>query len=98
MNSVVQAATTHRVVLFVDWQNVYKGCRETFDLKGKFHTHGQVNPVEVGRRIVAKYVPGTNRTLAEVRVYTGRQTLGRTPRPMPLTCDSALSGRRAASL
>jgi uncharacterized LabA/DUF88 family protein len=62
----------HQVVLFIDWQNVYKGSRETFDLKSKFHTQGQVNPVEVGRRIVGKYVPGAKRSLAEVRVYTGR--------------------------
>jgi hypothetical protein len=37
-----------------------------------FHTHGQVDPAAMGRRIVAKYVPAPKRSLAEVRVYTGR--------------------------
>jgi hypothetical protein len=35
----------HRVALFLDWQNVYRGAREAFGLNSKFHTAGQIYPV-----------------------------------------------------
>jgi uncharacterized LabA/DUF88 family protein len=62
----------HRVVLFMDWQNVYMGARDVFGLGGKFHAAGQVYPTTLGQRIVSKYVPEAKRELSEVRIYSGR--------------------------
>lgn len=34
-----------RVVVFLDWQNVYNGAREMFCTRQAPHWHGQVDPV-----------------------------------------------------
>jgi uncharacterized LabA/DUF88 family protein len=63
---------TVRLVLFMDWQNVYQGARECFGFGSKFHTFGQVNPVALGERIAGRYSARGKRELSQVRIYTGR--------------------------
>ena len=59
-----------RVAIFLDYQNVYKGAREAFDLLGDPSRYGQVDPLSVGRLITARHPDETH--LAAVRVYRGR--------------------------
>lgn len=56
------------LVVFVDYQNVKEDARRAFFRRDAFHTKGQFDPLNYGRRICAKK-PGRN--LKEVRVYTG---------------------------
>jgi hypothetical protein len=39
-----------RLALFIDYQNVYMRCRESFRLNGDDATEGQIDPLKVGRR------------------------------------------------
>lgn len=59
-----------RVVVFLDWQNVYKGARETFCAVGSPHWEGQVDPVKLARRLAAD--SPYDRVLHQVRIYRGR--------------------------
>jgi uncharacterized LabA/DUF88 family protein len=62
---------TDRVVLFVDYQNVYRGARDCFHAEPSTpHVAGQTNPVLVGEHIVA--TSPFDRVLEGVRVYRGR--------------------------
>jgi uncharacterized LabA/DUF88 family protein len=59
-----------RVVLFVDYQNVYKGAREAFHSQLDPAWAGQVDPLKLGKLITSR---GTgDRELQEVRLYRGR--------------------------
>ncbi len=72
-----------RLVLFVDAQNMYKGARETFFGNTGFHGHCQFHPSKLGE-LIAKKNPfgheGEDRTLTEVRVYSGRADSSKDPR------------------
>jgi uncharacterized LabA/DUF88 family protein len=57
-----------RVVVFMDWQNVYRRGRDAFGLAEGPHTDGQVDPVALAHRLAARK-PG--RELVQVRVYRG---------------------------
>lgn len=54
-----------RVVVFIDYQNVYRNARRAFAPPGEFHTHGQINPKAIGLDLAA------GRDLREVRIYRG---------------------------
>jgi len=58
-----------RVVLFIDYQNTYKGAREAFFAPGDSHHCGQFNPRKLGE-LVANDSP-YDRELTEVRIYRG---------------------------
>jgi uncharacterized LabA/DUF88 family protein len=61
---------TDRLMLFVDYQNVYRGARDCFHPEPSVHhVAGQVVPVLVGEHIVATDSP--DRELVGVRVYRG---------------------------
>ena len=60
----------HRVVVFLDWQNVYKGARETYCAFGAPHWQGQVDPVALGEHLAAD--SPFDRELHEVRIYRGQ--------------------------
>jgi hypothetical protein len=62
--------TSARVVVFLDYQNVYKGAREEFGLLGDPSRHGQIDPLNLSELIVAKHPDDTR--LEAVRVYRGR--------------------------
>ncbi|MGH8835720.1 MAG: NYN domain-containing protein [Actinomycetes bacterium] len=59
-----------RVIVFLDWQNVYMGARETFCTLAAPHWEGQVNPVQLAQHLTddSPY----DRTLNQVRIYRGR--------------------------
>jgi uncharacterized LabA/DUF88 family protein len=59
-----------RVVVFLDWQNVYKGAREAFCTLNAPHWHGQVDPVGLAQHL-ADDSPFSRR-LHQVRIYRGQ--------------------------
>lgn len=68
-----------RVVVFVDYQNVYRRARDAFHTHGVDpHWCGQVDPMRLARHLVAdsKY----DRSLQEVRVYRGLPANTRDPK------------------
>ena len=69
-----------RVVVFLDYQNVYMGARDAFYPYGSAPQDGQVDPHRLGELIVAKAPLDFNRELGEVRVYRGQPDSGKDPR------------------
>ncbi|CAN7390283.1 NYN domain-containing protein [Microbacterium sp. LjRoot45] len=59
-----------RVIVFLDWQNVYMRARESFHSPHDPHFKGQVNPLDLGLDLAARGRDG-ERDLLEVRVYRG---------------------------
>jgi uncharacterized LabA/DUF88 family protein len=60
---------TDRVVLFVDYQNIYMSARSLFHASGVRHWNGQVDPHAVGRLLVER--SPFDRVLTGVRIYRG---------------------------
>lgn len=58
-----------RVIVFLDWQNVYKGAREAFCALHAPHWQGQVDPVALAQHLVAD--SPFDRQLHQVRIYRG---------------------------
>lgn len=69
---------TDRVVVFLDWQNVYGGAREAFCGYGAPHWEGQVHPLALGRLIAAD--SPFDRQLRQVRIYRGQPDSTRDPK------------------
>lgn len=69
---------TGRVVVFLDWQNVYKGAREAFCSFRAPHWEGQVHPLALGQLIAAD--SPFDRRLHQVRIYRGQPDASRDPR------------------
>jgi uncharacterized LabA/DUF88 family protein len=67
-----------RVVVFLDWQNVYKGAREAFCGYGAPHWAGQVRPLALGQLIAAD--SPFDRRLHQVRIYRGQPDATRDPK------------------
>jgi uncharacterized LabA/DUF88 family protein len=71
---------SQRTIVFIDSQNTYKGARETFFIpEGAVVPHGpgyhgQFHPLKIGELLVSRHPVGVSadRTLVEVRIYTGR--------------------------
>ena len=59
-----------RVVVFLDYQNVYNGAREAFGLLGHPSRYGQIDPLRLAELIVARHPDETR--LAGVRLYRER--------------------------
>jgi uncharacterized LabA/DUF88 family protein len=66
-----------RTVLFLDYQNVYRGARETFHGNQGYASTGQIDPMRLGRLLVTK---SRDRELTEVRVYRGVQEATKQPK------------------
>ena len=62
-----------RVALFIDYQNTYMAARDAFaDTTDRYdYTFGQVDPVALGERILAKRPSERNSELVAVRIYRG---------------------------
>jgi uncharacterized LabA/DUF88 family protein len=60
-----------RVVVFLDWQNVYRRARAAFGLEADAHMAGQVNPVGLARLLTSRVPDGQ---LHQVRIYRGIPT------------------------
>jgi len=68
-----------RVMLFLDYQNVYRGARRTFvDESIAHHSHGQIHPVRLGELLVETST--FDRILEGVRVYRGQPDATRDPK------------------
>ncbi|NAS24766.1 NYN domain-containing protein [Herbidospora sp. NEAU-GS84] len=68
-----------RVILFLDYQNVYKGARETFHEPSLAPGRdGQIDPLRLGTWLIenSRY----ERELTEVRIYRGRPSASRDPK------------------
>jgi hypothetical protein len=88
---------TRRVVLFLDYQNVYKGARETFHQHWEPSQYGQIDPMKLGLLLVERN-PGRNgRTLAGVRVYRGQPDSSREPRAYGANLRQCSSWERAGA-
>ena len=77
-----------RVVLFVDYQNVYSSARRTFHANSGPGRLGQTWPLAMGELICAKAQLPSNRLLEQVRVYRG------VPSPRQDRTGSAASRRQ----
>lgn len=77
-----------RVVLFVDYQNVYSSARRAFHANAGPGRLGQTWPLAIGDLICAKARPPGDRRLEQVRVYRG------VPSPRQDRTGSAASRRQ----
>lgn len=73
---------TTRVVVFIDYQNVYRCACDHFGWNGHHHTKGQVLPGKLARLLCMQQPPGAGpgRQLQEVRVYRGIPSNTKDPR------------------
>lgn len=67
-----------KVVVFLDYQNVYMGAREAFRPFGSPSQDGQVDPLKLGELLAAK--SPFDRDLVGVRVYRGQPDSQKDPR------------------
>jgi hypothetical protein len=67
-----------RVVVFLDYQNVYRGARGCLHDDWAPHTSGQIDPLKLGLHLAAD--SPYPRELAQVRVYRGRPDATRDPK------------------
>ena len=70
---------TKRVVVFIDYQNVYRSARETFHSSTGSHWVGQINPRALGSLII-DLDNDTDRVLKEVRIYRGLPSNSQDPK------------------
>ncbi len=66
-----------RVVVFLDYQNVYRGARDSFHQWDDPPQEGQIDPVPLSELLVAR--SPFDRELTEVRIYRGRPDSLRDP-------------------
>ncbi len=67
-----------RVILFLDYPNVYKSAREAFHAHTACRWAGQIDPFKLGELISARGL--VSRELKEVRVYRGRPDSAKDPK------------------
>jgi len=60
-----------RVVVFLDYQNVYHGARRAFFRDGASKRLGHVNALALGQLIASRGPEGSHRVLQQVRIYRG---------------------------
>jgi len=73
----VNGSAAQRVVVFLDYQNVYHRARDAFCVRDAAAREGQVDPLALGHLLTGR-VPGG--CLAGVRLYRGRPSERRNPR------------------
>lgn len=64
VDKIPEKPETLRVVVFIDGQNFYNDCKRVFG-------HGETHPHLLAQELCSSAVGGPNRTLQEVRFYTG---------------------------
>jgi uncharacterized LabA/DUF88 family protein len=69
-----------RVVVFLDYQNVYMGARDAFHGFGADPQAGQIDPHPLGDLLARRGPANVDRELAEIRVYRGQPDSARDPR------------------
>lgn len=68
---------TERVIVFLDWQNVYMRAREAFHQLSDPPSKGQVDPVDLAHVLSDDHAhrhPDTTFELTQIRIYRGRPT------------------------
>jgi uncharacterized LabA/DUF88 family protein len=70
---------TERMVVFIDWQNLYKGARDAFHQGHGPRLLGNVRPLRLAQRLL-ELTRGRRRVLVGVRVYRGQPDPTRDPR------------------
>ncbi|BCB79051.1 hypothetical protein Pflav_054610 [Phytohabitans flavus] len=79
-------------MLFIDYQNVYRGARECFHPEADAPSiAGQISPILLGEHIVA--TSPFDRELAGVHIYRGRPDATRDPRGTQLVHGKSRRGR-----
>jgi len=73
----VSPSASRRVVVFLDYQNVYHCARESFPSRAARASQGQVDPLALGLLIAGRV---SQAELVGVRVYRGRPSQRRDPR------------------
>jgi uncharacterized LabA/DUF88 family protein len=69
------------VVVLLDWQNIYNGARQAFDLYDGGHIAGNVDPLKLALGLAGAADPtDRRRELQEVRIYRGKPDNARDPR------------------
>lgn len=64
--------TPKRVIVFCDWQNIYRRAREAnFSDSGSPSDVGQVVPLDLGELLAERGPAGEERVLEQVRIYRG---------------------------
>lgn len=72
---------TQRLFAFIDAQNMYRGARRAFFAADAPSRFGQFHPGALGQLIAARRTDGRgDRTLAGVRIYTGRPDAAMDPK------------------
>src|SRR6266516_16387 len=69
-----------RTVLFLDYQNVYKGARETFHERWEASLYGQIDPMKLGRLLVERNPGRDGRQLTGVHIYRGQPDSSKDPK------------------
>jgi hypothetical protein len=69
-----------RVVVFIDYQNVYEDFRRAFVTGTLLPTHGQFHPIRLGQLLADRGPDFEAWRLSGVRVYTGHPAPNRNPR------------------
>jgi uncharacterized LabA/DUF88 family protein len=82
-----------RVVVFLDWQNVYKGAREAFCAIGASHWQGQVDPVALAQHLAGD--SPFDRKLHQVRIYRGQPDATRDPKSYAASLRQTTSWRQS---
>jgi uncharacterized LabA/DUF88 family protein len=67
-----------RVMVFLDYQNVYQGARHTFGFDGSPFWHGQFRPDLLGEHLAAD--SPRDRDLVQVRIYRGMPAYSADPK------------------
>jgi uncharacterized LabA/DUF88 family protein len=81
MTGASPASEPLSVAVLIDWQNVYNGARDAFDLRSEGHIAGNVDPIKLGAGLAGAPDPtGRRRQLSEIRVYRGKPDNARDPR------------------
>jgi uncharacterized LabA/DUF88 family protein len=73
----VPGVPSGRLVVFLDYQNVYSGARYAFHPYHAAHTDGQIDPARLAELLASKGI--RNRELTEIRIYRGRPDTTRDP-------------------
>ena len=76
-----------RTIVFMDYQNLYKGAREAFGWQNEAGHYGNFRPISLGRVLTRE----TDRALEQVRVYSG------VPTPRHDARGNAIMQRRLAT-
>ena len=89
-----------RLVLFIDYQNAYRGARQAFGEDGDHHVVGQFDPLKLAKLIEQRHpsYPGARlRKLVQVQIYRGMPSSTKSPKGYAAARKQVSRWRSAAS-